>query len=185
LTIDSEDLDAHYGLGQCYFRLAESILPQINAEEKPSGTAADLAEIAKTLADASQPRERRVQAGTRFAQSLVAFGEKPLDPKQPKLLFLQKMIESCSAAYRQEQDPEASAALAFALGQLHFQAHAVVKPDDNAADRAVELHRRSHPAAAKASQPIVIYSLNRPDAPGLKAVNKESPISTSTKPGGG
>ena len=185
LTIDSEDLDAHYGLGQCYFRLAESILPQINAEEKPSGAAADLAEIAKTLVDASQPRDRRVQAGTRFAQGLVAFGEKPLDPKQPKLLFLQKMIESCSAAYRQEQDPDISAALAFALGQLHFQTHAVVKPDDNAADRAVELHRRSYPAAAKASQPIVIYSLNRPDAPGLKAVSKESPISTSTKPGGG
>src|SRR5207247_8183339 len=49
LAIESEDLDAHYGLGQCYFRLAEIILPQVNAVGKALGGAAELGELAKTL----------------------------------------------------------------------------------------------------------------------------------------
>jgi tetratricopeptide (TPR) repeat protein len=171
LNIDSEDLDAHYGLGQCYLRLAESVVPVLNSVDKaPVGTA-QLNELVQVLMNSNEPRDRRIQAGIQFAQGVAAFGEKPPDPKEPKLLFLQKMIEPCTAAFRQEQDPEVSAAFAFALGQLHSQAHMVVKADDNAADRAGEIYRRKHPAAAKASQPIVIYPLNRLEAPGLKTVN--------------
>lgn len=171
LAIDSEDLDAHYGLGQCYLRLAESIVPLLAQQQKASGIAAELAELMSLIVNANAPRDQRIQAGLQFGQGIVAFGEKPSDPREPKLLFLQKMIEPCAAAYGREQDSEMAAAMAFALGQLHFQAHAVIKPDDNAADRAVELYRRDHPAAARASQPIVIYPLHRPDAPGMKAVD--------------
>jgi tetratricopeptide (TPR) repeat protein len=168
LAIEPEDLDAHYGLGQCYLRLAEDVLHHLNANEKNFGTTAELGELARTLTNGNQPPDLRKQAGIRFAQGVVVFGRKAPDPKEPKLLFLQKMIELCSSAYRQEPDAEVSAVLALGLGQLHFQGHAIVKSDDNAADRAVELYRRDHPAAAKASQPIVIYPLNRTSAPGLK-----------------
>jgi hypothetical protein len=62
---------------------------------------------------------------------------------------------------------------ALVLGQLHRQAHAIFKPDDNAADRTIALYRKDHPAASKASTSIVIYSLNRGGAPGLKAAKPE------------
>jgi tetratricopeptide (TPR) repeat protein len=163
LTIDSEDLDAHFGLSQCYIRLAENVLPQINSAGKIGGTAAELTESMKLLTDPNEPRDRRVWAGIRLGQGVAAFSEKPLDANEPKLLLLQKLIESCSLAYHRELDPEVSAAIALVLGQLHSQAHLILKPDDNAADRAVELYRRNHLAAAKASQPIAIYPLTSPE----------------------
>lgn len=49
----------------------------------------------------------------------------------------------------------------------HRQAHERYRPDDNARDRAIAIHRRQNPAADHAAQAIVIYSLQRPGAPGL------------------
>ncbi len=54
----------------------------------------------------------------------------------------------------------------------HAKLHARYKPDDNARDVAYEKARRKYPAAAKASEPIVIYSLNRPGAPELGVANR-------------
>jgi tetratricopeptide (TPR) repeat protein len=58
----------------------------------------------------------------------------------------------------------------------HRRLHERFRPDDNARDRAVSLARRRDPAADKASQATVIYSLQRPGAPGLE----ESASETST-----
>ena len=49
----------------------------------------------------------------------------------------------------------------------HAKLHARFKPDDNARDVAVEQARRKYPAAARASEPIVKYRLNRRGVPGL------------------
>jgi tetratricopeptide (TPR) repeat protein len=165
LTIDSEDLDAHFGLCQCYLRLGQNVAGQFLQIEGGSDQPAEIAERAKEIANANLPQEQRVQAALRLALAVRSYGEKPADPEVPKLLVLQKLIDQCLSSYKQEKDPEVSAAISFALGQLHLQAHAVVKTDDNAADRTTALYRQKHPAAAKASQPIVIYPLNRPGAP--------------------
>lgn len=53
--------------------------------------------------------------------------------------------------------------------QLHFELHEIYKPDDNAKDRAVRLAREKYPAANHASEAVVKYPLQRPDAPGLGA----------------
>lgn len=53
------------------------------------------------------------------------------------------------------------------LAQEHGKLHERYKPDDNARDVAHRKAKEKYPAAAKASEPIVIYSLNRPGAPGL------------------
>ena len=53
------------------------------------------------------------------------------------------------------------------LGTLYRQTHAIYKPDDNAADRAVRIYRENHPAAAADR-----YALT----PGLlKALRREVP----------
>jgi tetratricopeptide (TPR) repeat protein len=49
----------------------------------------------------------------------------------------------------------------------HRREHERLRPDDNARDRAIAIHRRRHPAADHAAQSIVIYSLQRAGAPGL------------------
>ena len=49
----------------------------------------------------------------------------------------------------------------------HGKLHERYKQDDNARDLAQQKAKVKYPAAAKASEPIVIYQLNRPGAPGL------------------
>lgn len=49
----------------------------------------------------------------------------------------------------------------------HAKLHAVYKKDDTARGRAERLARERYPAADFAAEDLVIYSLHRPDAPGL------------------
>ena len=53
------------------------------------------------------------------------------------------------------------------------------RPDDNARDRAVAIHRRNNPAADHAAQAIVIYPLQRPGAPELW---EKDPVETTLEP---
>lgn len=55
----------------------------------------------------------------------------------------------------------------------HRDEHARYKPDDNARDRAIAIHRAANPAADHAAEAIVIYDLQRPGAPGLGAQAQE------------
>ena len=54
----------------------------------------------------------------------------------------------------------------------HARLHARYKPDDNARDVAIEKARRKYPAAAVASEPLVIYPLNRQGAFGMQTADK-------------
>jgi tetratricopeptide (TPR) repeat protein len=54
------------------------------------------------------------------------------------------------------------------LAAEHQRLHQRYRPDDNARDRAVAIARRANPAADHAAQATVIYSLQRPGAPGLQ-----------------
>ncbi len=53
--------------------------------------------------------------------------------------------------------------------EKHRKEHERYRPDDNARDRAIAIHRRNNPAADHAAQNVVIYSLQRQGAPGLNA----------------
>lgn len=64
----------------------------------------------------------------------------------------------------------------------HAKLHARYRSDDNARDVAFEKARRKYPAAAKASEAIVIYPLNRSGAPGLTVADQPSPTN-ATKSG--
>jgi Tfp pilus assembly protein PilF len=51
---------------------------------------------------------------------------------------------------------------------LHRELHKKYKPDDNTADRAIAIARKSDPAANHAAEAVVIYDLQRPGAYELK-----------------
>ena len=51
-----------------------------------------------------------------------------------------------------------------AVAADHRRLHEVYRPDDQAIERAVTLHRSRNPAANRAAEPIAIYDLQRPEA---------------------
>ena len=63
----------------------------------------------------------------------------------------------------------------------HAALHARFKPDDNARDRAMSLARRKYPAANFAAEALVIYPLNRPEAPRLTISPKAGPNLVQTE----
>ena len=62
------------------------------------------------------------------------------------------------------------------LAEEHRRLHERFRPDDNARDRAIAIHRRQNAAADHAAQATVIYSLQRPGAFGLPEVGLKPPI---------
>ena len=52
------------------------------------------------------------------------------------------------------------------LAAEHRRLHEYYRVDDNARDRAINLHRSNNPAADHAAEAVVIYDLQAPNAPG-------------------
>jgi tetratricopeptide (TPR) repeat protein len=61
----------------------------------------------------------------------------------------------------------------------HRRQHARLKPDDNAADRAVQLAREKYPAANHAAEAVVIYPLQRAGAPELPTAGNDAASASS------
>jgi tetratricopeptide (TPR) repeat protein len=70
------------------------------------------------------------------------------------------------------------------LAAEHRALHERYRVDDNARDRAVTIARRADPAADHAAQAIVIYSLQRPGAPGLEPSSAKVAVAAPAAPGG-
>jgi tetratricopeptide (TPR) repeat protein len=161
LKIDAEDLDAHYGLAQCFARLSES-MPSL-AATNPSGAVdeARLLLLAKSFADGNARTEQRLQTAADLSWAITKFGQQPLEANHPKLPALLAIIQQCRPICDEASEENIRTAAAKVLAQAYRQSHAILKPDDNAKDRAVRIYREAHRAAAEASQAIVIYPLNR------------------------
>ncbi len=161
LEIDPENLDAHYGLMQCYQKLGEA-MPEVSdvaAVESPVDREA-LAVLAESFAATKEPPARQLQA-VRMARRVLELGREPLKPDNPKLRTLQAVRTHCRTAFATESDPPVRTAAAHVLGHVHREIHTIYKPDDNARDRALALYRQKHPAADHASQTVVIYPTDK------------------------
>jgi tetratricopeptide (TPR) repeat protein len=159
LQIDPEDLDAHYGLAQCYARLGEMHANTLPAPLTEPGAQARQAieALSSTFAKGTALKVQRLAAAAALCRAIPSFGQQPTTPDRPKLPVLLAAIHECRPVYAQDGDAQLRGAAAQVLGHLYRQTHAIFKPDDNAKDRAVRLYREKHPAAAEASQAIVIY----------------------------
>src|SRR5262249_19657366 len=135
LEIDSEDLDAHFGLYRCYTQLAESA-------GTAAGTAAEGAELmplAREPAYQKHAAEQRLQGAARLLAGLGKLAERPQQRDRPKLGLLQSLASACRATFRHTSDPALQAAAAAVLAPIHRQLHGLFVPDSNARGRAVEL----------------------------------------------
>jgi hypothetical protein len=165
LASESEDLEAHYGLKQCYELLGEEVAEKVNPPARTTPPADEaglrqrLTELAAVLGDGKQTHEARWRSAAELGEAVEDFGHRPTDPGRPKLPLLGALREQCRKLYLDRGDPQMQPAAALVLGEVHRAMHAIYKPDENAKDRTVALYRATHPAAREASQALVIYRL--------------------------
>jgi tetratricopeptide (TPR) repeat protein len=161
LRIDPEDVDAHYGLAQCFARLAWQA-PSTSVSDKATPVTDDeLKMLAGEVGDAAVALEVRRGACVKLSAALRSLGDEPSTPDRLKLPVLLALIRSVRPAAEANQEPGLRSLGLQLLGQLYRQTHGLYKPDDNARDRTVRLYREKHPAADHASQAIVIYPTDR------------------------
>ncbi len=167
LRLDSENLQAHYGMHQC-FRLLGRAMPRTKLPDKPEETdEASMQALARTLIDATMDKPARLEAAGLLARNISRLGSEPLSVSQPKRIRFEMLLSRIGPYFHREDEAELKAAAAHVLDKLHQEMHAIFKPDDIAQSRAVQAHRQKHPAADHAAESIVIYPLHRPGAPGL------------------
>jgi hypothetical protein len=165
LDLDPENLNAHYGLNQCYERLGHGA-----AVAAPPGqpvTAERLRELGDRLARKGEPAEARLSAAGELMAAVTAFGQIRPDPKAPRLPALRALLAQLRPAFHEEQDPVVQKALAASLASLHLVSHTIYTPDELARSRTTSQYRDRNPAANAAAEAIVLYPTNRPGAPGL------------------
>ncbi len=167
LELDKEDLDAHYGLHQCYERLGRA-MPDVRLSNEPVATdETSLLGLGRELRDSQTSKEKRLEAAARLARAVVALGQEPIRAEQPKRMRFEALIALLRPMFHEEPDADLRAAAAHVLGHLHREMHVIFKPDDVARSRAARIYRETHPAANHAAEAIVIYPLNRAGAPGF------------------
>ncbi len=159
LAIDSEEVETHFGLFQCYDRLSRDLPEDFVARGEPMARAEEIEQSASGLAEPGRRRE----AVSRLLRDLPVFLEQPLSdygspPKlAPKLRTIRLVIPKAREAFRSESDPVVRQGLAQILAALHNASNAIYKIDDNARSFALTVYRRSHAAANHAAEAIVIY----------------------------
>jgi tetratricopeptide (TPR) repeat protein len=165
LVVDPEELDAHYGLNQCYDRLGHGAAPA----PPPTGPvhAERLNELADRLVKTGEPSAARQTTAGELAAAVLAFGTRPPDPHNPKLPMLRALLAQLRPAFHDEKDPAVQTSIAAVLANLHLVSHSLYTPDDLARSKATAIYRQKHPAANAAAEAIVLYPANRPGAPGL------------------
>ncbi|MFL5245933.1 MAG: multiheme c-type cytochrome [Gemmataceae bacterium] len=158
LSLDQEDLEAHYWLRQCFAVLGHEEEPrQAQASDSDKVQRSEIEELGSLLTDTNSSREQRAQAGFQLAKKLVGFGEQPPDPQVHRLLALQNLIVRVTKSFETEKDPLVIEATAQVLASLHGAMHGLLIEDANAKNQTVEKYRSGHKAADRASQAIVIY----------------------------
>jgi tetratricopeptide (TPR) repeat protein len=171
LEVDSENVDAHYGLGLAYGELArvlaaaegaapvegESTLPERIAPE-------DLLALAERLAQA--PADSAA-LGRSLAAHIRRFVVGPRPEFGSRTNTLIGVSERIADACRDQADPTVRGPLARALSTVHSTLHSLYRPDETAEGIAQKVARQDNPAANLNANSIVIHDLHRPGAPGI------------------
>jgi len=188
LQLDREDLDAHYGLSQCFARLGDAAaLPP--AETGPVDHQG-LGALARRFADAGLSNEQRLEAAAQLWRGIPQYEQRPAEPNRPKLHVWLDLVAACRPAFGSASDPlpepkpgdaQLRRAAASLLGLLYRHTHEGFRPDENARDRTVRLYRQQHPAADHAAQAIVLYSLH-PGSDSVLPGSKVKVVATEPQP---
>jgi tetratricopeptide (TPR) repeat protein len=164
LAIDPENIEAHYGLKQCYEELRTGSSPA--APPGSPVTAERLKELGDAAAKKDTPGTQRASAAAELEAAVTVWCRAKPDPANPRLPTVRALINQLRPAYHEEKDAAVQTALAAVLAALHRESHAMYKPDELARE-VVQRYREKNPAANAAAEAIVIYPTDRAGAPGL------------------
>jgi tetratricopeptide (TPR) repeat protein len=176
LAIDSEDVTAHYGLGQAFGDAAWGNKrgfdhPPEGEKQAPEGLPAvdpdALLKLATSIANRQTPPATRRSQASLLAREVERFMEGPRPKFQSRMEPLHEIVEILGPAWDAETDLAARSALARALELTHKWLHERLKPDETAEGKAFAIARKNNPAANQNAQSIVIHSLHRKGAPGV------------------
>lgn len=173
LQVDSENVDAHYGLGLAYAELAR-VMSQTEAPptDKRGGqpaTAESLVALAGRVANPKIPAGDRIPESLTLAAQIREFvnGARPdFGSRQTPIL---QVVDQVSDACAAETNPQLRAGMASALATAHSTLHGLFKPDETAEGIAQKVARQNNPAANMNANSIVIHDLHRAGAPGIDA----------------
>ncbi len=159
LREDPEDLDAHFGLSQCFARLRDPT--GVGNPAVTSKPELGLVKSARVLNDRNTPVADRLTAAAGIVSGVRELIAKPLDPTHPRLPVLKELLGGIDTI-PEDPDPVVRSAGCEALSVIHRAIHTLLRPDENARSRAVTTYRKSHPAANLAAESVVIYPLQAP-----------------------
>jgi len=189
LAIDSEDMTAHYQLGQAFGDAAwgdrkDSAQPSDAGSGGTDGTqpvdADGLVKLAASIVDRKQPASDRRSLALLLARQIVQFMDGPPPRYQSRMEPLYEIVEVLNPAWDAETDPPVRAALARALEMTHKRLHERLKPDETAEGQAFARARKNDLAANQNAQSIVIHSLHRQGAPGIDPPPASAPPAAKT-----
>ena len=167
IAIDSENVQAHHGLGKAY---AELIIA--GPEPTPLSVNDPIGSILTLTGESIDP-EKSPDERARFAigigQLVGSLANATRTDNASRLNPLHGVVESVGPAFEKETDRRVGSAYARALSAAHKALHTMFKPDETAIGRATGIARRNNPAADQNAQSIVIHPLHRPGAPGIEA----------------
>jgi tetratricopeptide (TPR) repeat protein len=177
LNSDSENVDAHYSLGQAYAELGRVLdpRPDVALNPAPAGDAGQPVTPESLLGLADTLVERPPDVGTSALPALgrmltadiVRFVNSPRPEFGSRTGALLGVVDRIAEPCRVAQDPALRASLARALSAAHARLHGLYKPDETAEGIAQKVARRDNPAADLNANSIVIHDLHRDGAPGI------------------
>jgi tetratricopeptide (TPR) repeat protein len=162
--VDDPDNDPHFGLNQCYDKLARGVpLAPVPPVAPPMER---LSELAGAVVNQQLTPDQRMKAAAELTAAVTALGKQAPDPRSPKLPPIRALLSQLRPAFHNEKEPRVQAAIAAVLAEVHLVSHTIYKPDELARSSATQKYRDAHPAANAAAEAIVFYATNRPE--GLK-----------------
>lgn len=190
LEIDSENVDAHYGLALAYAERARVLAAGTpNADPaKPSqdpvtfeSISALAKRIAATKADDAGTAER-AEVARALTASVGPIVNGPREQFTGRPEALQVIVAALGDLCRDEANPPTRLALSQALAAAHSNLHLLYKPDETAEGLAQMNARKNNPAADFNANSIVIHGLHRQGAPGLEGPSNPKTTTNAEQP---
>jgi tetratricopeptide (TPR) repeat protein len=167
LKLDTENVAAHYGLGQAYADLGGPSPVAPDEREQATPTPELLVEQAVSLAAAPDDA-----GAAQLSRTITAFLNAPRAEFSNRLDPLHYVYGRLGPAWENASDPAAKAALARALARVHKELHQRFKEDETARGKAQRIARQANPAADRNAQSIVIHPLHAPAADRAKEASE-------------
>ncbi|CAN5911648.1 multiheme c-type cytochrome [soil metagenome] len=178
LALDSENVSAHYGLGQAYHEFSREAEGSLAIEPGSDPLSAEgLLELLEASADHLADPSERAASARDLAIGIRSFLAGPRPEFGSRIGPLLEIVQAMGPVFDQENDPMVLAEQARTLEVAHKALHDIFRPDETAEGRAMRIARASNPAADQNAQSIVIHPLNRPGAPG---VARNEPVEKET-----